>query len=278
MSSIHLLKNVDKTSLYALKEDMGEKDLSADLLPHDIRSTAELIAGEDAVLCGIPWFNSIFKQLDKNIVIQWQCKDGEHIFADQLLCTIKGSSRAILTGERSAINFIQTLSGTATITQQYSAILAGSTTKLLDTRKTIPGLREAQKYAVLCGGGYNHRLGLFDAILLKENHITATGSIKKIVKIAKQRYPNMLIEIEVETLAELEQALATEADIIMLDNFSIAEIHKAVLLNAGQVKLEASGNLDPTTLRQTAETGVDYISVGALTKHIKAINLSMRII
>lgn len=271
-----IVNNVDEVAMQALKEDMGEKDITAALLPLNAHSVAQLTSCENAVLCGIPWFNSTFKQLDPNIDIQWQCKDGEQIVADQLLCNIAGNSQALLTGERTAMNFIQTLSATATITHEYSTILEGTTTKLLDTRKTIPGLRTAQKYAVRCGGGYNHRLGLFDAILLKENHIKIAGSITTIINLAKQRHPNMLIEIEVETLAELKQAIAAKADLIMLDNFSLADIRTAVLLTHGRIKLEASGNIDTTNVRQTAETGVDYISVGALTKHIKAIDLSMR--
>lgn len=216
--------------------------------------------------------------MDKNIDIQWHVKDGDDISENQELCTLQGPARALLTGERTAMNFIQTLSGTATIAREYAKALEGTTTKLLDTRKTIPGLREAQKYAVRSGGGYNHRLGLFDGILLKENHIAASGSIGKAVSTAKERYPETPVEVEVETLGELKEAIGASADIIMLDNFSLTDMREAVVITDGRARLEASGGFDMKTLRETAETGVDYISVGALTKHIRALDLSMRFI
>jgi len=275
---MHLLKSVDEVAYQAIHEDLGDGDLTANLLPEDMQSKAILITREDAVLCGTCWFDSVFKQLDENIKIQWHAKDGDDIFENQELCTLEGPSRAILTGERTAINFVQTLSGTATTTREYAMILEGTTTKLLDTRKTIPGLREAQKYAVRTGGGYNHRIGLFDGILLKENHIEASGSITKAISSAKERYPEMPVEIEVESLDELNEAIEASADIIMLDNFSLTDMREAVAFNNGRAKLEASGGFDINTLRETAETGVDYISVGALTKHIKALDLSMRFI
>ncbi len=273
---MHLLKSIDEVAYQALHEDLGDGDLTANLLPEDARIKARLITREDAVLCGTCWFDSVFKQLDKNIDIQWRVKDGDDIVVDQELCILEGPARAILTGERTAMNFIQTLSGTATTAREYAKILQGTTTKLLDTRKTIPGLREAQKYAVRCGGGYNHRLGLFDGILLKENHIAASGSIANAVNTAKERYPETPVEVEVETLDELKQAIEAKADIIMLDNFSLEDMREAVVFTDGRARLEASGGFDMETLRETAETGVDYISVGALTKHIRALDLSMR--
>ncbi len=275
---MHLLKSIDEVAYQALHEDLGDGDLTANLLPEDLQSKARLITREDAVLCGTYWFDSVFKQLDKNIKIQWHVKDGDDISENQELCTLEGPARALLTGERTAMNFIQTLSGTATITREYAKALEGTTTKLLDTRKTIPGLREAQKYAVRSGGGYNHRLGLFDGILLKENHIAASGSIGKAVSTAKKRYPETPVEVEVETLGELKEAIGASADIIMLDNFSLTDMREAVVITDGRARLEASGGFDMKTLRETAETGVDYISVGALTKHVRALDLSMRFI
>lgn len=275
---MHLLKSVDEVAYQAIHEDLGDGDLTASLMPEDMRSKARLITREDAVLCGTCWFDSVFRQLDENIKIQWHAKDGDDIFENQELCTLEGPARALLTGERTAMNFVQTLSGTATTTREYARILEGTTTKLLDTRKTIPGLREAQKYAVRSGGGYNHRLGLFDGILLKENHIAASGSIAKAVSAAKERYPEMPVEVEVETLDELSEAIEASADIIMLDNFSLTDMREAVAITNGRAKLEASGGYDMKALRETAETGVDYISVGALTKHVRALDLSMRFI
>ena len=273
-----LLKSVDEVAYQAIHEDLGNGDLTANLLPEDMQSKARLITREDAVLCGICWFDSVFRQLDENIKIQWHAKDGEDIFANQELCTLEGPARALLTGERTAMNFVQTLSGTATTTREYARILEGTTTKLLDTRKTIPGLREAQKYAVRCGGGHNHRLGLFDGILLKENHITASGSIARAVGAAKKSYPETPVEVEVETLDELKEAIDAGTDIIMLDNFSLIDMREAVAITNGRAKLEASGGFDMKALRETAETGVDYISVGALTKHVRALDLSMRFV
>jgi len=273
---MHLLKSIDEVAHQALHEDLGDGDLTANLLPEDMQSKARLITREDAVLCGTCWFDSVFKQLDENIEIQWHAEDGDDIFENQELCTIEGSARVLLTGERTAMNFIQTLSGTATTAREYAKVLEGTTTKLLDTRKTIPGLREAQKYAVRSGGGYNHRLGLFDGILLKENHIAASGSIANAVSAAKKRYPETPVEVEVETKDELKEAIGSGADIIMLDNFTLEDMREAVIFTDGRARLEASGGFDIEGLRATAETGVDYISVGALTKHIRAIDLSMR--
>ena len=275
---MHLLKSVDEVASQAIREDLGDGDLTASLMPKDMRSKAILITREDAVLCGTCWFDSVFWQLDENIKIQWHAKDGDDIFENQELCTLEGAARALLTGERTAMNFVQTLSGTATTTCEYARILEGTTTKLLDTRKTIPGLREAQKYAVHCGGGHNHRLGLFDGILLKENHIAASGSIASAVGAAKKSYPETPVEVEVETLDELKEAIDAGTDIIMLDNFSLIDMREAVAITNGRAKLEASGGFDMKALRETAETGVDYISVGALTKHVRAVDLSMRFI
>ncbi|MFT5425781.1 MAG: nicotinate-nucleotide pyrophosphorylase (carboxylating) [Gammaproteobacteria bacterium] len=273
---MHLLKSVDEVAYQALHEDMGDGDLTANLLPEDLRSKARLITRENAVLCGTCWFDSVFRQLDENVKIQWHAKDGDNIVENQELCTLEGPARSLLTGERTAMNFIQTLSGTATIAREYARILEGTSTKLLDTRKTIPGLREAQKYAVRTGGGYNHRMGLFDGFLLKENHIVAAGSIASAISAAKQRYPEILVEVEVETLDELKQAIEAGADITMLDNFSLTDMRKAVEISNGRTQLEASGGFDKKTLRETAETGVDFISVGALTKNVRALDLSMR--
>lgn len=275
----HLLTTIDDVAYQALVEDLGgEGDLTASLIPEDSQSKARLITREDAVICGICWFDSIFHQLDDRIEIDWKVEDGDDIKANQELCLLTGPTRPLLTGERTAMNFIQTLSGTATIARRYARALEGTSTNLLDTRKTIPGLREAQKFAVRCGGGVNHRLGLFDGILLKENHIAAAGSITKAVYVAKKRNPDTDVEVEVETLEQLEEAIAAEADIIMLDNFSLEDTRQAVIITDGKARLEASGGFDLATLRQTAETGVDFISVGALTKHIWAIDLSMRFI
>jgi nicotinate-nucleotide pyrophosphorylase (carboxylating) len=275
---MHLLKNIDEIAYQALQEDLGDGDLTANLLPEDLQSKARLITREDAVLCGTSWFDSVFKQLDEQIKINWLVKDGDDIVKDQELCILEGPTRGLLTGERTAMNFIQTLSGTATMAREYANALQGTTTKLLDTRKTIPGLREAQKYAVRTGGGYNHRLGLFDGILLKENHIAAAGSITVAVTAAKEKHPDTPVEVEVETMAELKEAIDAKSDIIMLDNFSLEQMREAVKITDGRSKLEASGGFDLESLHSTAETGVDYISVGALTKHVRALDLSMRFI
>ncbi len=258
----------------ALKEDVGSGDITAALLPEDSISNAKLISREIAVLCGTPWFNEVFNQLDPNIKIEWQVKDGDNISPDQLLCKLSGPTRALLTGERSAINFLQTLSGTATTVKSYVEFIKDTNTQILDTRKTIPGLRLAQKYAVSCGGGTNHRIGLYDAFLIKENHILAKGGIDKAVNQAKEK--GLPVEVEVENLQELKEALDAKADSVLLDNFSLENLKKAVIITQGRAKLEASGNVDKANLRAIAATGVDYISVGSLTKHVKAIDFSMR--
>jgi len=268
---------IDYVVRRALHEDVGGGDLSAALVPESLCSVAHVLSREPAVLCGTRWFDHVFQTLDPSVCIEWRARDGDEIEAGQALCRLSGPTRALLTGERTALNFLQTLSGTATTTRRHACALEGPGTKLLDTRKTLPGLRAAQKYAVRCGGGHNHRLGLFDGILIKENHISAAGSIGAAVAAARSLYRETPIEVEVETLAELEQAIAAGADIALLDNFPLGDLREAVTQNAGRMRLEASGGYDLATLREAALTGVDYLSVGALTKHVRAIDLSLRI-
>lgn len=263
---------------FALEEDIATGDVTASLLAEDATSTVRVITREDAIICGIDWFNAVFEQLDRSIAITWSVKEGDAVTPDQELCRLQGLTQPILTGERAALNFLQTLSGTATLVNRYVNLLDGTNTRLLDTRKTIPGLRQAQKYAVAVGGGKNHRIGLYDGILLKENHIDAAGSITNAIKEAKFRYPEIPVEVEVETMTQLAEAIEANANIVMLDNFDNAAMREAVIFTAGRAKLEASGGYDETTLRAAAETGVDYISVGSLTKHLRAIDLSMRFV
>ncbi|MCP4406525.1 MAG: carboxylating nicotinate-nucleotide diphosphorylase [Gammaproteobacteria bacterium] len=260
----------------ALAEDLGSGDITADLIPESVAASARVISRDSAVICGCAWFNAVFKQLDESIVITWEVQDSDAVGPKQTLCHLQGPARAILSGERIALNFLQTLSSTATQTRRYVNAVRGTGAKILDTRKTIPGFRTAQKYAVNCGGGKNHRMGLYDMFLIKENHIISTGSIAAAVKTARQRHPQIKIEVETETLDELQQALNASADIIMLDNFDLTTLRKAVALVQHRVKLEASGGVNLDSVRSIAETGVDYISVGALTKDIHAIDLSMR--
>ncbi|MDQ0021333.1 carboxylating nicotinate-nucleotide diphosphorylase [Pantoea agglomerans] len=265
----------------ALKEDLGgeidaDRDITAQLLPADTQADAQVITREAGVFCGKRWVEEVFIQLGSHAILIWHVEDGDQIEADQLLFEIEGPARLLLTAERTALNFVQTLSGVATEVSRYVALLAGSQTQLLDTRKTLPGLRTALKYAVLCGGGSNHRLGLSDAYLIKENHIIASGSIRQAVERAQWLQPDVPVEVEVESLEELRQALEAEADIVMLDNFSLEAMRAAVELNQGRALLEVSGNVTETTLPQIALTGVDYVSVGALTKHVRALDLSMR--
>jgi len=262
----------------ALQEDIGQQDLTAELIPIDAVATATIITREDSTLCGQEWVEQVFKQLDPSITIEWSFSDGDAIRANDTLCTLYGSARTLLTGERTAMNFLQTLSATATLAKHYVEQVSGIDVHILDTRKTVPGLRLAQKYAVRCGGAYNHRVGLYDGILIKENHINAAGSISAAVNQAQSLHPTVDIEVEVENFAELEQALQANADIILLDNFDIPALKKAVDLNQGQAKLEASGGITIEGLRAIAETGIDRISIGALTKDIRAIDLSMRFI
>ena len=260
----------------ALAEDVGSGDVTAALIPAGRQASATVIVREAAVIAGQAWFDETFAQLAPDIEIEWQVKECERVEADTLLCTLTGPAREILTGERTALNFLQTLSATATHARRLADIVAGTHARVLDTRKTIPGLRLAQKYAVACGGGKNHRVGLYDAILIKENHIMAAGSITAAVETARRLYPELTLEVETENLEEFDEALAAGADIIMLDNYALADMCEAVKRNQGRAKLEASGGVTDETLRAIAETGVDYISVGSLTKDIKAIDLSMR--
>lgn len=261
----------------ALAEDIGSGDATADLLPASATAHARVITREDAVLAGAPWFEACFHQIDPATVVQWHARDGDRVRAGDLLCALSGNARALVTGERSALNFLQTLSATATTTAQFADVLRGTHTTVLDTRKTIPGLRLAQKYAVRCGGGSNHRIGLFDAILIKENHIAAAGSLAAAVAQARAAHPDLLLETEVETFTELQAAIDAGVDRIMLDEFDDADLRRAVTLVAGRIPLEVSGSVDLQRLRAIAESGVDYVSIGALTKHVRAIDLSMRI-
>ncbi|HEX6928875.1 MAG TPA: carboxylating nicotinate-nucleotide diphosphorylase [Gammaproteobacteria bacterium] len=255
----------------------GRGDLTAQLIPTGTRATATIISRENAVLCGAPWVDETFRQLDPAVKIAWQYAEGDVIPANALLCRLSGPARALLTGERTALNFLQTLSGTATVAKHYASLVAGTACRVLDTRKTLPGLRTAQKYAVVTGGCTNHRIGLFDAILIKENHIAAAGSIAAAVARARDIAPDVTVEVEVENFEELDQALAAGADVIMLDEFDLPAMRRAVERAAGRTRLEASGGIDDAALRAIAETGVDFISVGALTKHVRAIDLSMRL-
>ena len=260
----------------ALQEDLGDGDRTAQLIPADRMATATVICREAAVLCGQPWFDETFRQLDEHITVQWYFHDGDRITADTRLCTLKGPARALLSGERTALNFLQTLSGTATVTRCYVDAVAGTRARVLDTRKTLPGLRLAQKYAVRCAGGHNHRIGLFDGILIKENHIQAAGSITAAVAAARQHNNGVFIEVEVETLAQLQSALEAGAERVLLDNFATDTLREAVSLNAGRARLEASGGITLDNIGVIAGTGVDDISIGGLTKHVHATDLSMR--
>jgi len=261
----------------ALTEDVGDGDLTAALVPETQQAVARVICREPAVICGRPWFDEVFRRLDPAIRVEWRVEEGEHVAPEQLLCEVRGPARPILTGERSALNFLQTLSATATAVSRFVAAVAGTPTRILDTRKTLPGLRRAQKYAVRCGGGQNHRIGLFDAVLIKENHIAAAGSIDAAVAAARRlTAPEVTVEVEVETLEQLEQALAAGADIVLLDNMAPVTLREAVRRNSGRTVLEASGGITLENVAAIAATGVDYISIGAVTKDIRAVDLSMR--
>lgn len=290
-----LSNDISHTVAFALQEDLNhEQDITAELIPAEEQAIANVISREECIICGVEWVNEVFKQLDvtygftgeQATQITWFVNDGEHVSANSTLFELKGNARLLLTGERSALNFLQTLSGTATLTSTYVKALAGTNTKLLDTRKTLPGLRTAQKYATTCGGGLNHRIGLYDAYLIKENHVAACGGIAKSIETAKTNHPDKKVEVEVESLKELEQALKAQADIIMLDNFDHNMIEQAIALRselnvnkgAAQSKFEVSGNMTLSTLKSYAIEGVDFISVGAITKDVKAIDLSMRFI
>ncbi|MEC8374639.1 MAG: carboxylating nicotinate-nucleotide diphosphorylase [Pseudomonadota bacterium] len=266
----------------ALIEDLGGElnaanDITANLINEDVSAKATIITREDCVVCGVAWVNQAFALIDESVEVNWHVADGDNVSADTVLVSLEGSARAILTAERTALNFLQTLSATATVTSFYAKLLSNSATKILDTRKTLPGLRFAQKYAVRGGGGQNHRVGLFDAFLIKENHIFSCGGIDKAVQRAKEMMPGKLVEVEVENIEELQQAMQAGADIVMLDNFTNEQIQQAVSINNGQCKLEVSGNITNERLASLATLGVDYISSGALTKHVQAIDLSLRI-
>ncbi len=260
----------------ALQEDIGSGDISAQLITAATQGKAHVISREASVICGRPWFDEVFWQLDDSIEIHWEVQEGQQVPANHILCHLRGPARPLLTGERTALNFLQTLSGTASLAHRYAQAVAGLTTKILDTRKTLPGLRSAQKYAVRCGGCYNHRMGLYDAILIKENHIIAAGSIAAAVAQSRKQFPDKMVEVEVENLAELKQALEAGAHRVLLDNMSEDDMRAAVQLSAGLVELEASGNITLDNVRDIAATGVDFVSIGGLTKTVTAVDLSMR--
>lgn len=277
-TSADLAQVITENVAAALREDVGSGDLTAGLIPAHQQARARIITREAAVVAGTAWVDEVFRVLDPAVEVRWQVADGERVAPDQVLFELQGPARALLTGERSALNFLQLLSGTATRCRHYADLVQDTAVRLLDTRKTLPGLRRAQKYAVTCGGCYNHRIGLFDAFLIKENHIAACGGIAQAVATARQLAPGRPVEVEVENLQELEQALSAGADIVMLDELSLADMCTAVALTAGRAKLEASGGVNQDTLLGIAQTGVDYISIGTLTKDVKAIDLSMRIL
>lgn len=279
--SLSLTEEIERNVLAALAEDIAGGDLTASLIPAGSIGKATVISREDAVLCGTAWFERVFQHLDAQVRIHWHAADGEHIKPDQLLCDIEGSARALLSAERSGLNFLQLLSGVATKARQYADVVAGTKAVVVDTRKTLPGLRLAQKYAVKCGGGDNHRIGLFDAILIKENHILAAGGIRPAMAAANAAAATAgprckFVQIEVESLAELHEALDAGARMVLLDNMSLADMREAARVSAGKAILEASGGINLETLRAIAETGVDRISIGALTKDVRALDLSMR--
>ena len=277
--NLHFLKaDVHANVRAALLEDVGDGDITARLIPANEQASAAIITREDAIICGLDWVNEVARQVDGSIRIDWQVADGQQAKANQVLFQAHGNARSLLTFERCALNFLQCLSGTASIAHYYASLVMGTPVKLLDTRKTIPGLRKAQKYAVACGQCYNHRIGLYDAFLIKENHIAACGGISQAIATARQQEPSKPVEVEVESMNELTQALDAGADRIMLDNFSLTDMRDAVALASGRAELEASGGITQHTLLPIAETGVDYISIGALTKDCRAIDLSMRFI
>ncbi|HKJ77018.1 MAG TPA: carboxylating nicotinate-nucleotide diphosphorylase [Gammaproteobacteria bacterium] len=262
----------------ALAEDIGPGDLTAALVPEAAPARASVICREEAVLCGAAWFEEVFTQLDPGVKIEWLRGDGEPMHDGQTVCRLQGPARALLSAERVALNFLQTLSGTATLARRYAAAVAGLPVELLDTRKTLPGMRDMQKYAVACGGCRNHRRGLYDGILIKENHIHVLGSVSGAIAAARRRYPDLPVEIEVETLDQLREAVAAPADIVLLDNFDLQTLGEAVALNGGRTVLEVSGGVNLDTVRDIAATGVDRISIGALTKDVRAVDFSMRMV
>jgi len=275
---VNLPDDLLSTVQQALREDIRTGDINALLIPESRQATAQVISRESAILAGSAWFNSVFQQIDPSVKIQWEVQEGQEVSPNQRLCTLSGAARTLLTGERTALNFLQVLSGTATQARRYVQAVQHTHAKILDTRKTLPGLRSAQKYAVLCAGGVNHRMGLYDAFLLKENHIAAAGSISAAVAAAQKLRPELPIEVEVETLAQIPEAIAAGATRLLLDNFTLEMLREAVALVQGKVSLEASGGVNLETVVAIAETGVDFISVGAMTKDVRALDLSMRIV
>ncbi|ABE58210.1 carboxylating nicotinate-nucleotide diphosphorylase [Chromohalobacter israelensis] len=273
-----LAEDIRTSAARLLAEDVGPGDITAQLIPAKQWAWARVVSREDAVLCGVAWVDELYRRLDPSVRLTWHAADGDALAPDQVFLELEGPARSLMTGERAALNLLQTLSGTATRTRDYAARVADTGVALLDTRKTLPGLRLAQKYAVTCGGGHNHRLGLHDAFLIKENHIAACGGIAEAVTAARRIASDLPVEVEVESLDELDAALEAGADTIMLDNFALETLREAVARNAGRSRLEASGNVSEATLREIAETGVDCISIGALTKDVKAIDLSMRVV
>jgi nicotinate-nucleotide pyrophosphorylase (carboxylating) len=277
---LSLPPNLAQQVTIALVEDIGSGDVTAELVPADQHVTGKVISREPAILCGRPWVTEVFRQLDPSVQLTWTADDGDRVAANQTLFEIAGLARPVLTGERAALNFLQLLSGTATATRRYVEAIAGTASAILDTRKTLPGLRTAQKYAVLCGGAQNLRIGLFDQVLIKENHIAAAGSLTEAIRAARRAAGSKKVEVEVETLQEFSEALQAAPDIIMLDEFSLSDMRAAVELNSASdhsVKIEASGRVTLETVRAIAETGVDYISIGSITKHVRAVDLSMRL-
>ncbi|MCL7928472.1 carboxylating nicotinate-nucleotide diphosphorylase [Halomonas llamarensis] len=272
-----LAEEIRANAAHLLTEDVGPGDITAQLIPESQWAEAHVITRDNAVLCGVAWVDEIFRRLDSRVILTWEAADGDRLAADQCFLRLEGPARSLLTGERAALNVLQTLSGTATTTRRYVDLIASTGVRLLDTRKTLPNMRLAQKYAVTCGGGHNHRIGLWDAFLIKENHIAACGGIADAVKEARKVASNVPVEVEVETFDELDQALDAGADIVMLDNFSLDELREAVKRGNERTTLEASGNVNATTLKAIADTGVDCISSGALTKDVTSIDLSMRL-
>ena len=273
---MELQEYINEDVRLALAEDIGADDISAMLIDESEQLIMKLLVREDAVLCGIAWFDAAFTQCDSKIRLEWTARDGDRVSADSILCQISGPARAMLSAERTALNFLQTLSGTATTTNHYASRIQHTGCRILDTRKTIPHLRRAQKYAVKCGGGINHRFGLYDAYLIKENHLAASGGIKAAVDRGRELNPRYLLEVEVENLDQLQQAIDAKVDRALLDNFSVDQLRQAVDLNDKAIQLEASGNITGESLLEIAETGVDFISIGALTKHLRAIDFSLR--
>jgi len=280
MPSVAIPSTVTDDVRRALAEDIGSGDVTASLIPEDVGATATVLTREDAVICGQPWFDEVFDQLEGSTVIDWRCAEGQPVCADTVICEMKGNARILLTGERTALNFLQMLSGTATTARQYAKAVSATGCQVLDTRKTVPGLRDAQKYASACGGATNHRKGLYDGVLIKENHIMAAGGIREAVVTARTTAVDLPIEVEVENIDEVREALVAGADILLLDNFPLRKLEDAVSLNTelrcAPAKLEASGNVTLETIRDIANTGVDFVSVGAITKHVTAVDFSMR--